>query len=241
MKNSSIDFRDLYYSIYSDVLDEDYKELVPYEPIFNGIKDNIYLYDHLRTDYRYDQYKESDRYMRELLKICKRTPIEEIKKIDASVFEPIIFTDAPYDLMSLKQLSTILNPSYMATHYYQLYLRYLYPCFDYDYRAIVYNPINRDRTIKLYNYQDLILYTYDYDKTSEIFYRHQKIYAMFFGYFYANNYPIEKVEKIMDRVIDNFDYYNDLINMNIKDINNKVYKYIESIIKELDSNKKLIK
>ena len=241
MKNNSIDFRDLYYSIYySDVLDEDYKELMPYKPIFDGIKDNMYLYDHLKTDYRYDQYKESDRYMRELIKICKRTPIEEIKKIDDSVFEPIIFTNAPYDLLSLKQLSTILNPSYMATHYYKLYLKCLYSFFDYDYRSIVYNSNNRDRTIKLYNYQDLLLYTYDNNKVSDIFY-HEKLYSFFFGYFYANNYPIEKVEEIMDKIINNIDYYNDLIDMNVNDINNKVYKYIESIIKDIDSSKKLIK
>lgn len=241
MKNSSIDFRDLYYSIYSDVLDEDYKELMPYKPIFDGIKDNMYLYDHLRTDYRYDQYKESDRYMRELLKICKRTPIEEIKKIDDNVFEPIIFTNAPYDLLSLKQLTTILNPNYMATHYYKLYLKYLFPFFDYDFRSIVYHDENRERTINLYNYRDLILYTFDYSPVTDFFIYHQRLYTMFFGYFYANNYPIEKVEEIMDKVSNNLDYYDDLINMNVNDINNKVYKYIESIIKDLDCNKKLIK
>lgn len=241
MKNNSIDYRDLYYSIYNDSLGEDYKELVPYEPILNGVKDNIYLYDHLRNDYSYDLFKESDRYMRELIKICKRTPIEEIKKIDESVFEPIIFTNAPYDLISLKQLNTILNPYHMATHYYQLYLKYLYAFFDSDYRAIIYNPNNRDKTIKLYNYQDLILYTYDCSQIGNIFYHHQKIFTMFFGYFYANNYPILKVEEIMDKIINNFDYYYDLINMNIKNINNNVYNYIETIINNLDSSKKLIK
>ena len=237
----NIDYRDLYYSIYSDVLDEDYKELIPYKPILDGIKENIYLYDHVRNNPHYDRQKSSNNYMKEVLNICKRTPIEEISKIDRSVFEFIDFRNAPYDLKSLKQLNSILNPNYMASKNYKEYYNNFLISFDHEFRCLVYNSENRDKTINLYNFRDLVTYVFDNENMCNYYFYYQKIMILFFSYFYANNYSIDKVIEIMNKITSDFAYYNDLISMNTEKLNNNMYKYIESIIKDLDSNKKLIK
>lgn len=236
-----IDYSDLYYSIYNDSIDEDYKELIPYKPVFEGIKDHIYLYSHLSNNPKYDKWKSSDKYMKEIINICKRAPIEEISKVDIYVFEYIDFWKAPYVLTSLKQLNCFLNPNYMAIHNYEEYYKNFIRAFDGDFRSLVYSSNNRDRIMNLYNYRDLVRYVFDNEDMCSLYFYYQKVLILLLSYFYANNYPIEKVKEIMNKINNDFSYYNDLISMNTDELDFNMYKYIEIIIKELDNNKKLIK
>ena len=67
-------------------------------------------------------------------------------------------------------------------------------------------------------------------------------YILFIGYFYANNYNVNNIRVILDKINANFDHYYDLVNMNInKNLNIDVYYFIENLLKEKDNNKKLIK
>ena len=95
--------------------------------------------------------------------------------------------------------------------------------------------------MNLYNYRDLVRYVFDNEDMCSLYFYYQKVLILLLSYFYANNYPIEKVKKIMNKINNDFSYYNDLISMNTDELDFNMYKYIEIIIKELDNNKKLIK
>ena len=94
-----------------------------------------------------------------------------------------------------------------------------------------------------YNNMDaLIAVIYNVYGDSMIVERYNDVLKFFFSYFYINSYDVNKIREILEKINKDFDYYYDLVNMNInRDVNLDVYYFIENLLNEKDSNKKLIK
>ena len=234
---------DIYRSILLDNLEENYKELVPYKKIFEYVFEKVFLFDEIKNDYRHNdknKYRESCRYIKMLIKICNGFDKRLIDMMDETLFKQINYINAPYDKSSLYYLNTIVNPLGMAKENYQIYLmcfrtnfKYSYTFFTNFYREHVTDFNGYSKFVRFFTY----IFEYNPNHNMKLHFSryYGSYYAYFISYFYANKFPEKRMEKILDELTNNFDYYYDLISMNIKNISNSVYYYIESLIQEIEN------
>ena len=128
----------------------------------------------------------------------------------------------------------------MAKENYQIYTMCFRTSFIYNYQLMTgFFDINIPKYNGYIDFVRSFYYLFHLNKDSDIRRSFEKYYSSFYsffiGYCYANNYGYRKIEYLMKELINNFDYYFDLINMNVKNISNNVYYYIESLVQEIEN------
>ena len=240
MKYSNNDIEEIYNGIILDDL-SNYKELESYKKILRIILDRVFFFDELTKRKNKNNYLSSCTYLRELIHICNRIPKNKLEFIDEKIFFSIDFSNAPYDITSLNYLRSILIPKNMIEKDYNKYIKYFKHYFIDNYNRLLINQKMED--LPAYNDMDklltIIFFVFYDNRYLELYI---DFYILFIGYFYANNYNVNNIRVILDKINANFDHYYDLVNMNInKNLNIDVYYFIENLLKEKDNNKKLIK
>ena len=240
MKYSNNDIEEIYNGIILDDL-SNYKELESYKKILRIILDRVFFFDELTKRKNKNNYLSSCTYLRELIHICNRIPKNKLEFIDEKIFFSIDFSNAPYDITSLNYLRSILIPKNMIEKDYNKYIKYFKHYFIDNYNRLLINQKMED--LSAYNDMDklltIIFFVFYDNRYLELYI---DFYILFIGYFYANNYNVNNIRVILDKINANFDHYYDLVNMNInKNLNIDVYYFIENLLKEKDNNKKLIK
>ena len=240
MKYSNNDIEEIYNSFLLDDL-TNYPELASYKRIFNAILDRVFFFDELTARKNKNKKIYSCTYIRELIHICNRIPKDKLCFIDEKVFWSIDFSNAPYDITSLNYLRSILIPKNMIEKDYKKFILYFNHYFVDNYNRLVIN--HRIDEVPSYNNMDaLIAVIYNVYGDSMIVERYNDVLKFFFSYFYINSYDVNKIREILEKINKDFGYYYDLVNMNInRDVNLDVYYFIENLLNEKDSNKKLIK
>ena len=240
MKYSNNDIEEIYNGIILDDL-SNYKELESYKKILRIILDRVFFFDELTKRKNKNNYLSSCTYLRELIHICNRIPKNKLEFIDEKIFFSIDFSNAPYDITSLNYLRSILIPKNMIEKDYNKYIKYFKHYFIDNYNRLLINQKMED--LPAYNDMDklltIIFFVFYDNRYLELYI---DFYILFIGYFYANNYNVNNIRVILDKINANFDNYYDLVNMNInKNLNIDVYYFIENLLKEKDNNKKIIK
>ncbi len=240
MKYSNNDIEEIYNGIILDDL-SNYKELESYKKILRIILDRVFFFDELTKRKNKNNYLSSCTYLRELIHICNRIPKNKLEFIDEKIFFSIDFSNAPYDITSLNYLRSILIPKNMIEKDYNKYIKYFKHYFIDNYNRLLINQKMED--LPAYNDMDkllsIIFFVFYDNRYLELYI---DFYILFIGYFYANNYNVNNIKVILDKINANFYHYYDLVNMNInKNLNIDVYYFIENLLKEKDNNKKLIK
>ena len=240
MKYSNSDLEDIYHSFILDDL-SNYPELADYKVIFNAILDRVFFFDELKARKGRNKNIYSCMYIRELIHICNRIPKDKLGLIDEKLFWSIDFSNAPYDITSLNYLRTILIPKNMIEKDYKKFIIFFNHYFVDNYNRVVIN--NRIEEVPSYNNMNsLIAVIYNVFGDSMIVEKYNAFLILFISYFYINNYDVIDIRKVIDKINKNFDYYYDLVNMNInKNLEIDVYYFIENLIKQKDNNKKIIK
>ena len=231
---------DIYQSVLAGELDCEYPELAPYKHVLEGVTNRIALFNHLPRTKNHDPYKESCKYLSKLIDICKNMDQDKVGMIDRSLLNDLGYHKAPYDKTSLYYLNSIVNPLGMAKENYQIYLKCFQLYFSYNLDRVRFDDDGLIPDFDIFRFFVKEIY-YLYGGNNNLK-KYPTFYNYFISYCYANRLNDEQIEYIMRKVDANFDYYYDLIEMNVGNrISNKVYYYIESIIRDINCIKKTIK